>query len=154
MHHAPSADCPNMCAVLMLHGTHDLVCSVDRAKLALDAMPAKDKTWVPIEGAWHDLEFDYDRECAHAPPVLPPAFIMPLLAARQNRPSLLVVLALDICAVEVERRVRSLRCSGAIRCLQAVAHQSPGVAPSAHKGLTSPRGPAPPHKQLISWPPM
>lgn len=52
--------------VLMVHGTHDLVCEADRAEAALGAMPTRDKTWLPIEGAWHDLEFDYDKELWHA----------------------------------------------------------------------------------------
>ena len=42
----------------MLHGSDDPVCSAEAARRALEQMSAKDKTWVQLEGALHDLDMD------------------------------------------------------------------------------------------------
>jgi alpha-beta hydrolase superfamily lysophospholipase len=49
------------CAVLMLHGSNDPVCSAEAAERALRAIAARDKTWVALEGALHDLDMDMHK---------------------------------------------------------------------------------------------
>ena len=45
----------------MLHGSDDLVCPAEEAEKALGRMQSKDKAWVLIEGAYHNLDMDYDK---------------------------------------------------------------------------------------------
>lgn len=47
-----------MRAVIMLHGACDVTCAASVAQEALQAMASRDKTWVLMEDAKHDLELD------------------------------------------------------------------------------------------------
>jgi alpha-beta hydrolase superfamily lysophospholipase len=46
----------------MLHGACDATCAASVAKEALEAMSSKDKTWVLVSDAKHDLELDNWRD--------------------------------------------------------------------------------------------
>jgi hypothetical protein len=46
----------------MLHGACDVTCAASVAKEALEAMNSKDKTWVLMSEAKHDLELDLWRD--------------------------------------------------------------------------------------------
>jgi hypothetical protein len=48
-------------AVLMLHGSQDLVCRASDAEGALIKIQSKDKTWVLIDGAYYNLDSDWDK---------------------------------------------------------------------------------------------
>jgi esterase/lipase len=49
----------------MVHGKDDVTCCADTAKAALDQMLSIDKTWVLLDNAKHDLEFDYVKDEWH-----------------------------------------------------------------------------------------
>lgn len=46
----------------MLHGGCDCTCPSDMAKKALEGMSSRDKTWVLMNDAKHDLELDLWRD--------------------------------------------------------------------------------------------
>jgi hypothetical protein len=46
----------------MLHGGCDATCAASVAKEALEAMSSRDKTWVLMADAKHDLELDLWRD--------------------------------------------------------------------------------------------
>ena len=50
------------CAVIMLHGDCDVTCAASVAKEALEGMASRDKTWVLMANAKHDLELDLWRD--------------------------------------------------------------------------------------------
>jgi len=51
---------PTALPVLVVHGTEDLVCSVEAAKQFIEKLPASDKKISLYEGGYHELQNEPD----------------------------------------------------------------------------------------------